>query len=71
MAEMGFEEIRGRVKKELKNPNPYTNNRLQGFQERCEKSFGQKAVNEISREFTSGKRTFSTGISFDENGKVK
>lgn len=46
-----FEDIRYVLKKERKNPNPYTANRQSAMLRRTEKQFGQKAVIEVAKEF--------------------
>lgn len=46
-----FEDIRYVLKKEQKNPNPYTANRRQAMLTRTAKEFGDKAVKEIAKEF--------------------
>lgn len=46
-----FEDIRYVLKKEQKNPNPFTANRRQAMLTRAAKEFGDKGVKEIAKEF--------------------
>ena len=60
---MGYEEIRSRMKKEVKPhrdgaapKNQYSVNRLNAFVEAARKNFGSKAASELHKEMTSRRR---------------
>ena len=51
MSECEYEFARRQIKKEVKNPNPYSRNRARAILERIQKKEGDKAVKELAKEF--------------------